>query len=181
MPLNKEMDEKLVSIRKKQAEETVDAPVEVHKAEPESTDEPIKPEAVEVPKAQPAKEEPTNATNEKEVAKVDKPWYADEDEVIEKLKVDYDFSELGRALELGEVKTKDEFITKASEFKSKLKQLEEDQLSGVPDDFKEVIKATKSGANWKDYLASQLIDYTKIDPLRLYEDEFYREAEKNQR
>lgn len=149
-------------------------PVEETKDNVQPTEEPSTPTAEEAPKEQPKeiKEAP------KEPIEVSS-WDADEAKEEQPTKVEYDFSELGSALELGEVKTKEEFLTKASELKSKLKEYQEKPLTGIPDDFKEVIEVTKAGGSWKDYLASQIIDYTKVDPIQLFEDQFFQDAVKN--
>jgi len=165
--MNKELDEKLVAIRQKAAQEV---PQEATNNSVEPTEESSKPVAEETPTEQPeAQEQPVV----EETPAPEKPWY--DDEAPEESKVELDFSSLGSALQLGDVKTKDEFVAKVTELKSKLKQSENDALSTVPDEFKEVIKATKSGADWKEMLANQLIDFSKVDPIKLYEDEFLKD------
>ena len=79
---------------------------------------------------------------------------------------------------VGEVKTKDELKSKISEYKSKLKEFETQPLAGIPDEFKEIIDVAKTG-DWKDYLASQLIDYDKLDPLDEFERDFINRAQNN--
>lgn len=91
------------------------------------------------------------------------------------IKLDW-VSDLG----LGEIKSADEVKTKVSELKAKLKEFEEKPLSGVPDDFKEMIEVAKTG-DWKDYLASQLIDYSKLNPIEEFERDFFKRAEQNQK
>jgi hypothetical protein len=160
------------------SKDTVDlaqVPEEVQTEIPKSTDEPVKQVAEEVLTEQPTSQ--TNATTEKKMADVEASWDADEVEVKKETpKSDFNFSELGSALELGEIKSKEEFITKTSEIKSKLKALEEAPLAGLDDEAKEVIKVMKSGGNWKDYLSSNLIDYTKVDPVQLFGDTFLDNA-----
>lgn len=79
---------------------------------------------------------------------------------------------------IGEVKTKDEVKAKISEYKSKLKEYEENPIAGVPEEFSEVIKVAKTG-DWKDYLASQIIDYTQLDPVEEFERDFIQRAQNN--
>lgn len=171
---------KFAATNRAKEEASVQVPVEVQKAEPESTEEPIKQVAEEAPKEQPKKEEPTKATKEEKVADVELSWDTEEAEPKKESKVDFDFSELGGALELGEVKTKEEFIAKASELKSKLKQFEEAPLSGIPDEFKEVIKVAKAG-DWRSYLAEESVDWSKLDPAGLFEDEWIKTNSRNPR
>jgi hypothetical protein len=176
----------LLEVRKKnlsqaQVDKPAEVPVEVQTAEPKSTEETSKPLAQETPKEQP-KEEPTETTTEEKVENVESSWDAEEaEEKKPEPKTDYDFTQLGSALEFGEIKTKEELISKVSEIKSKLKEYEEKPLAGIPDEFKEVIEATKAGVDWKDYLSSQIIDYSKVDPLQLFEDTFLQNASRNPR
>jgi len=145
---------------------------EGQKAAPEPTIEPIKPEA-EVFQAEPKKEEKTEVVKEPEV-QVPKSWDEDEAEPTKEESPKFDFSKLGSALELGEIKSEDEFVTKVSELKSKLKQVEEAPLQGIPDEFKEVLEITKKTGDWKAFLAESLTDYSKVNPLELYENQLYQ-------
>ena len=81
-------------------------------------------------------------------------------------------------LGLGEIKSKEEFKTKVSEYQAKLKEYEEKPLAGIPDDFKEVIEVAKTG-DWREYLSSQVVDYSKFNPLDEFENQFYTDAVKN--
>jgi hypothetical protein len=150
-------------------------PVEATKDSIQPTEEPAKQDAVEAPTEQP-KEEPTEKPVE--VIQQESSWDADETQTtVETPK--YDFSKIGSALDLKEIKGEDEIVAKVSELKTKIKEYEEKPLTGIPDDFKEVLEVTKSGGNWKDYLASQIVDYTKVDPIQLFEDSFFQDAVKN--
>jgi hypothetical protein len=153
-------------------------PVEETKVIDQPTEESSKPLAQETPKEQP-KEEPTTATTEEKVAEVGSSWDADEAQTTTVETPKFDFNKIGSALDLKEIKSEDEIVAKVSELRTKLKQLEESPLSGIPEDFKEVIEITKSGVDWKDYLSNQIIDYTKVDPDQLFEDEFFRDAVRN--
>lgn len=164
-------------VSKNKAEKPVaEVPVEVQTAEPKSTEESDKPKAEEIPKEQP-KEELTKTTSK--VEDVSLAWDADEAPKTEKVSSVFDFNKLGSALELGDIKDESDFVSKVSQLKTKLKEIEDKPLSGIPDEFKEVIEVAKSGANWKDYLSNQLIDYNKVDPVQLFEDTFLDNAVKN--
>ena len=114
-------------------------------------------------------------TKEVETEEVDTTW--DEPETkVETTQSQDDFSWVSDLM--GEVKTKDEFKTKISEYKSKLKEYEDKPLAGIPDEFKEVIEVAKTG-DWKDYLASQIIDYTKLDPVEEFERDFINRNHNN--
>jgi hypothetical protein len=142
----------------------------------EVTEEPVKPEAVEAPKEQPEVKEET-------VEVKSKPWDADETEATKEVETPkFDFSNLGSALGLKDVKGQDEVVAEFSKIKTKLKELEDSPLSGVPEEFREVVEVAKrSGESWKDYLSESIIDYSKIDPQQLFEDDFYKRAINNPR
>jgi hypothetical protein len=88
---------------------------------------------------------------------------------------------LGSALELGEIKTKEDLIAKTSELKSKLKALEEKPLEGIPEDLRDVIEVAKTGDFWKELLATQLVDYSQFDPVIEFEDDFKARAVRDPR
>lgn len=143
---------------------------------PKPTEEPVKPEAEAAPK------EPEKVTTE--IPPVEEPvtlsWDADETPAPT-TPGKIDFNKLGSALEFGDIKDENEFVAKVSELKSKLKQLEDAPLSGIPDEFKDVLKVTKAGEDWKKYLAENIVDYSKANPLKLYEDQFFEQAVKLQK
>ena len=139
-----------------------------------------KPEAQQaVPEEQPDKEPEaqTEAPTEPNEAKVEPKaaetagWDDTETKTEPPVKLDW-VSDLG----LGE--SADEVKTKVSELKSKLKQLEEKPLEGINEELREVIEVAKTG-DWKDYLASQLIDYTKLDPIEEFERDFINRNQNN--
>lgn len=139
-----------------------------------------------------AEVEQTEATTEQKVADVpndgeqvevkDEPvtgW--DDDETKESVQSEIKIEEWVSDLGLGEIKTKDEIKTKVSELQSKLKQLEEKPLEGLNDELKDVIKVAQTGG-WeeaKQMLASQLIDYSKLDPLAEFERDFINRNQNN--
>jgi len=153
-------------------------PIEGQTEVPKPTEETVKPEAVAAPK-EPEKEvvvEPVKPEPEPQLS-----WDADETPAQAAESGKIDFNKLGSALELGEVKDESEFVAKVSELKNKVKQLEESPLSGIPEEFKEVLKITKAGEDWKKYLAENIVDYSKANPLKLYEDQFFEQAVKLQK
>src|SRR5687768_16518167 len=106
---------------------------------------------------QPEVQEQTEATTEQKVVNVpndgeqvevkDEPveikgWDESEAETVQTSQPE-DFSWVSDLV--GEVKTRDEFKTKVSELKTKLKEFEEKPLAGIPDEFKEVIEVAKTG------------------------------------
>lgn len=153
-------------------------PLEGQTEVPKPTEEQVKPEAEVAPK-ETEKEE--SKAPEKEEPTIIPTWDADETPVITPDPVKFNFNKLGSALELGEVKDEDEFISKVSELKNRNKQLEENPLAGIPEEFKEVLKVTKAGEDWKKYLAENIVDYSKTNPLKLYEDQFFEQAVKLQK
>lgn len=164
--------------------EQVEVPVETKSEVSEVTESPSKPVAEEEKKEQP-KEQKSQDKEQPLVEETKTPeltsWDADL-EIEQKAQTPtYDFNRLGSALELGEVKDESEFLAKVSEIKTKAKQLEEKPYEGIPEDFKTFVEVAKTSGEdeAKAYLANQLVDYTKVDPLQLFEDEFYRDAAKN--
>jgi len=162
-----------------QTQPPVAVPIEETSNSVTPTEEPPKQVAVEAPKEQPKEtpaETPTQADQQVSI------WDADEtaEQKVEAPK--FSFSKIGSALELDKVESEDDIVTKVSELKSKLKQLEQAPLSGISDDFKEAIEVAKNGVDWKSYLAEQLVDYTKLTSeqlIQLYEDEFDKTAVRN--
>lgn len=147
----------------------------------------VQPEAVpqtEEPKVEVEKVEPDPepaAEPEKSVEAIVEKGWDDEEETEVKPSAEINISEWVSDLDLGEIKSKEEFKTKVSELKSKLKEYETAPLAGVPEDFKEVIEVAKTG-DWKDYLASQLIDYSKLGPedaVAEFESDFLNRAQGN--
>lgn len=159
-----------------QVDNTAQVPVEEPKDNVQPTEESVTPKAEETPKEQPKEvAKPAEETQQEVVTS----WDADETTSTKVEAPKADWTKIGSALELQDVKDEDQIVSKVSELKTKLKEYEEKPLAGIPDDFKEVIEITKSGGNWKDYLASQIVDYTKVDPVQLFEDEFFQDAVKN--
>lgn len=163
-------------------DKSANVPVEEPKDNVQPTEESSKPEAQETPKEQPKEEtKPTEEPSKEPQQEVVTSWDADETPTkVEAPKVDW--TKIGSALELQEVKSEDDIVAKVSELKTKLKEYEEKPLAGIPEEFKEVLEVSKSGVDWKAYLADQLVDYTKLDSdqlIQLFEDDYYARATKN--
>lgn len=163
-----------VEANRKKEEQAATAATTIETPAESKTEDP-KP-AAEVPKVEPEKPK-------SETPKVDEPsvsWDATEP-VVQTESPKIDFSKLGSALELGEIKDEPDFITKVSEIKNQLKQSKETPLQGIPDEFKELIEVTKKTGDWKTYLAESIVDYTKVSPVKLYEEQAFSELSKLQR
>lgn len=160
----------LLAIRKESQAKEVETPVEAVEGSAPATEEVSKTESQELPKEQTQEETIT------EVVETPTSW----DDVVEEKKAEpqkFDFTKLGSAL--GEdIKSEEEFVAKTTELKSKLKALEENPLEGIPEEFKEVIKVAKTG-DWKEYLANQMTDFTKYDPVVEFEQDFLNRAQRN--
>lgn len=181
------LEEKLLSLYNKEVEKaqketqevTVDKsselPVETPSEVAEVTEEPVKQVAEEVQKEQ----EPEKKEEVVEETPTPTSWDDDETEVVtSKEPVKPDYKKIGSALDL-EDGDEDKIVAKVSELKSKLKQLEEAPIEAIPDDFKEIVKAAKAGEDWKGLLSEMVVDFTKVDPYALVEDDFMRAAPKN--
>lgn len=153
-------------------------PLDGQTVAPEPPEAQVTPAAEEVQTEQEPKAEETPT----EVEETPKPWDADNN--AEPIKVEppstFDFNKIGSALGWGEIKDESDFLAKASEVKTKLKTLEEAPLQGIPEDLREVIDvAKKSGESWKEYLSNQIVDFSKIDPVVLFQQEFDKDAVKD--
>lgn len=75
-----------------------------------------------------------------------------------------DFSELGKAIGLEGIKTREEFEGK---IKEALKR--EIPLTGVPDPLKKAVELAKNGGDYLQFLKVSQVDYSKIPPDQIYE------------
>lgn len=161
----------------KKKEEQAGEPAKTIEAPAEPKSEETKPVA-ETPKVEPEKPKASEAPK---VDEVPISWDVNETPEVKTEPSKFDFSKLGSALELGEIKDEPDFITKVTELKTQLKQSKEAPLQGIPDDFKELIEITKKTGDWKTYLAESIVDYTKVSPVKLYEEQAFSELSKLQR
>src|SRR5690606_11726880 len=135
------------------------------------------PEATPETVAEPNDEQPEPQQEEpKQEEAPEEPEASWDDEPVE-TKVEEDYSWVSDLIG-EEIKTKEEAKAKVTELKTKLKKLSDKPLEGLPDELKEVIEVAKTG-DWKDYLASQLIDYDKLNPLEEFERDFFKRAQNN--
>jgi hypothetical protein len=171
-----EQDAAFRAIRDKQVElaSPIEPVVQVEQGTPEPSsvvteatpaDTPVTEIVTETPAVEPVVESPTS-------------WDESEVPATSVVEAKIDFSKIGSALNLPDLKSEDEVVAKVTELKTQLKSYEENAYQGIPDDFKEVIKVSKVG-DWKEYLANDLIDYTKLDPVIEYENEFLSQASRN--
>jgi hypothetical protein len=173
--MTQEQKDKIMALK---ATSKVEAPVEAQTEVPAATEVPNPPAEEVVPKETPKAEEPKAEVVKTEPIEVPKSWDDEETPEVKKEESKFDFSKLGSALELGEIKDEADFIEKVSQTKSKLKELQDKPLAGIPDEFKEVIEVAKTG-DWKDYLATQIIDYSKLDPIEEFENDWMARAMTN--
>jgi hypothetical protein len=173
--MTQEQKDKILAIN---AKNKVETPVEAKTEVPEATEAQNPPAEEVVPKESPKVEEPKAEVPKTEPIETPANWDEDETKEVKTEPSKFDFSKLGSALELGEIKDESDFISKVSQLKSSLKEVQEKPLAGIPEEFKEVIEVAKTG-DWKDYLASQLIDYTKLDPVEEFENDFLARSQSN--
>ncbi len=94
-----------------------------------------------------------------------------------------DFEKLGSALKLEGVKSESDLVTKINEYKTKLQEFETQKAAtfeGLPDELKEVLDLAKKGGDWKSYMGASTVNWNKVDPEQLWENElstFYRKAD----
>jgi hypothetical protein len=169
----KEQADKFKAANKVEQTAVTVEPTEVSNPGTEELKQPVV--VAETPKEQPKVETIPETTKEVPV-QVEKPWDAeDSNEQITTPTTSYDFSKLGSALKLPEVKSEADVVTKFNELQTKLQEFETKKAAtfeGVPDELKEVINLAKEGVDWKSYLGASTVDWSKYHPADVYEAEF---------
>lgn len=133
------------------------------------------PKPVDVSTAQPATEvKPTEQPKEQEkvedgpVADWDTPDGTEPVENADKASVDTQvLNELGSALGLEKVSTKEDLIKAASEIAQKAKGPD---TSDIHPELLKAIELSRKGGDFYEYLKITSVDYSKADPVELYED-----------
>ncbi len=147
---------------------------QVTKEEPKPA-EPVA-QAAPVPPIDPAKELSTEPAPV--VEEIPEAW----DKELTPPKVDskpFTIESLGSALKLSDVKTTEDVVAKFTGLETKVKELEaarDTVLEDLPDDLKEVVKVAKSKGDWKAYLGTTVVDYSKVDPVKLFENSIEQQA-----
>lgn len=160
--------EKALGIEPQEVQEPVQEEVQKEvPVEPEPVNDGGSEETVEEPKA----EEPSK---EKEDTFDD---WSPEETTPAKEEVAYDYTELGKALGFEDVKSKDDLVKKTSEITSKMRELEakaDAPFSGVPDALKEAVEIAKQGGDYESLLRLKQVDYTKFDPIDVFQNSVLR-------
>lgn len=157
------------TIQEKVQVDTQQVPSDGQTVEPESTIAQSTPEAVDVTKEQ---EKPQDAP----VEEPEFSWDAatPEDNTTTDTSVlpgsIFDIKKIGGALGFDDVKDESDFISKVSAVKNRVKELEEAPLIGINEELREVLEVAKRGEDYKEYLLQQVTDFSKVDPIKLYED-----------
>jgi hypothetical protein len=174
--MTQEQKDKIVALN---AKSKVETPVEAQTEVPQATDAP-NPQGEEVaPKETPQTDEtPTAEVEKHEPVEASKSWDDDDTPEVKPEPSKIDYSKLGSALELGEVKDESDFITKASKLKSDLKELQDKPFTGIPEEFREVIEVAKTG-DWKGYLDALNGEFG--DPTSEFEKEWFKQNVGNQK
>lgn len=79
---------------------------------------------------------------------------------------------LGSALKIENIKSKADIVAQFNQRDARIKELETAQaaqLSDVDDDLKDLINVAKQKGDWKAYLGTKIIDYSRHDPVALFE------------
>lgn len=84
-----------------------------------------------------------------------------------------DYKKIGSALSL-EVDSEKDFLAKISERLTKLKELEALSSDSVPDQLKQAIEVAKKGGDWLSFTGVTAVDFSKTDPVMLFEKEYER-------
>ena len=125
--------------------------------------EPIQPAATEP--AQPTAPEPATAptepvTTEEPVEPVS--WDAEPTTTVQDPKPVLDFTKIGSALNLGEIKDEQDLITKVGE------QLKQARKTIQDDELRTLVELAEQGVDWRSLITA---DYSKEDPVKIFERE----------
>lgn len=161
------------------------APVETQENSVPVTEAEGKPEEAQDPLKEQVPQEDPVVAQEQPVAEApaadEGPLSWDEEEEVKPSKTESpkpDYTKLGSALGIDKVDSEDVIVEEVSKLKSKLKEYEEKPLAGVPEEFREVIEVARTG-DWKEFMASQLINYNELDPKIEFENDWLARAAKN--
>lgn len=82
------------------------------------------------------------------------------------------YLELGKAVGLEEIKSKDELINRVKELKEGVEKANEEKkslLESIPEDLVKAVELAKQNGDYLSYLGVSSVDYSKVDPIDLYE------------
>lgn len=79
-----------------------------------------------------------------------------------------DFSDIAKVLGNAEIKTKEDLVKVVSDYKTKQEELEK-RVNSIPTDLGKAIEIANLGGNYLEYLGVSQIDWSKEDPVSLYE------------
>lgn len=80
--------------------------------------------------------------------------------------------DLSSALKLENIKSKDDLVAQFTQRETRIKELEtaqQQQFLDIPEELREVVDASRKGGDWKAYLGARVVDYSKADPIQLFE------------
>lgn len=80
-----------------------------------------------------------------------------------------DFSDIAKVLGLGEVKAKEDIVNAVTALKIKAEAQSKD-VSVLPEDLAKAVDIAKQGGNYLDYLKVASVDWSKADPVILFQD-----------
>ncbi len=83
--------------------------------------------------------------------------------------VTFDFGEMGKALGAENIKTKEDLVSYVSKVKSDAESVKSG-MSDLPQDLSKAIELAKQGGDYLGYLKVSSVDYTKLDPVDVYEE-----------
>jgi hypothetical protein len=83
-----------------------------------------------------------------------------------------DFTSVGKDLGVDTIKTKDDLVNYLSDLKTQLTEAtksKETSFEDVPEHLKAAIELAKNGGDYLQFLKVKSVDYSKVDPVALYE------------
>ncbi len=86
---------------------------------------------------------------------------------------EYDFSELGKALQIEGISSKDSLVAKVKEISQKTKEYEGKlaAYNSIPEPLRDAIELANKGGDYLEYLGISTIDYDAVDDRSLVEEE----------
>lgn len=166
--LSQKMKQKAAGVLPAATDTTPTAPAVEPKSNQPAPTPPVTSPTVQPPVAT----EPVIPPTEQPVAEeVIEPWDGTK---VETKKSDEPFTleTISSALKIDGVKSKDDIVNHFTQREARIKELEtaqDQQFADVPDDLKEVINVAKQKGDWKAFLGARIVDYSKTDPIGLFE------------
>ena len=152
--------------------EAVPAATETKVEEPKVEEKPVEVSTAQATAETKAKEEPKKEESEDELFS-DWNTQTEETPVVTETATtvpDSVLSELGKALGLEKVSSKEELVSAVAGLKSELEKAKGPDTTEIHPELLKAIELSRKGGDFYEYLKVTSVDYSKADPMQLYED-----------